>query len=58
MEIDNGGVKTLVQGKIFFISPLVDPDSGLQKVKIIFDNKDGRIRPGLTGVVLLSDTQG
>lgn len=58
MEIDMGGAKAAVQGKIFFVSPLVDPASGLQKVKIVFDNKDGRIRPGLTGVVLLSDTQG
>ena len=57
LDIDLGGGKAIVPGKIFFVSPLVDPASGLQKVKIIFDNKDGRVRPGLTGIVL-SETQG
>lgn len=52
LEIDNGGEKALVTGKVFFISPVVDPSSGLQKVKIIFDNKDGKLRPGLTGIIL------
>jgi RND family efflux transporter MFP subunit len=57
LEIDLGGGKEVVPGKVFFVSPLVDPASGLQKVKILFENKEGRIRPGLTGVVL-SETQG
>jgi RND family efflux transporter MFP subunit len=57
LEIDLGGGKAVIPGKVFFVSPLVDPASGLQKVKIIFDNKDGRVRPGLTGIVL-SETQG
>jgi RND family efflux transporter MFP subunit len=52
LEIDNGGEKAAVSGKVFFVSPVVDPASGLQKVKIIFDNKDGKVRPGLTGVAL------
>ena len=57
MEIDLGGGKAIVPGKVFFVSPLVDPASGLQKVKIIFQNKEGRVRPGLTGIIL-SETQG
>jgi RND family efflux transporter MFP subunit len=56
LEIDLGGAKSIIPGKVYFISPLVDPASGLQRVKILFDNKDGRIRPGLTGV-MLSETQ-
>lgn len=52
LEIDLGDSKATVSGKVFFISPLVDPASGLQKLKILFDNKDGKIRPGLTGVIL------
>ena len=36
-----------VTGKIYFISPVVDPASGLAKVKAIFDNADGKIRPGV-----------
>jgi len=37
----------IVSGKISFISPTVDAASGLVKVKAIFDNADGKIRPGL-----------
>ena len=36
-----------VTGKICFISPVVDPASGLARVKAIFDNLDAKIRPGL-----------
>ena len=57
LEIDLGSGKAVVSGKVFFVSPLVDPASGLQKLKILFENKDGKIRPGLTGVVL-SETLG
>ena len=41
----DGGVT--IPGKICFISPTVDAASGLAKVKAIFDNADGQIRPGL-----------
>jgi len=49
-EID----KPLVcQGTIEFISPVVDPSSGLREVKALFNNPDGKIKPGLTGSILL-----
>ena len=41
----DGGV--VISGKICFISPTVDAASGLTKVKALFDNVDGKIRPGL-----------
>lgn len=44
MEVENG---VTVTGKISFISPVVDPASGLAKVKALFDNADGKIQPGL-----------
>lgn len=44
IELDGGQT---VSGKICFISPVVDPASGLTRVKAIFDNADGKIRPGL-----------
>ena len=40
---------TNIGGKIVFISPVVDPASGLQKVKVLFDNAEGKIRPGVSG---------
>jgi len=41
------GATTPVKAKICYISPVVDPASGLAKIKAIFDNADGKIRPGL-----------
>ena len=46
VSLDIAGTRT-VAGKICFISPVVDPASGLATVKAIFENADGAIRPGL-----------
>jgi RND family efflux transporter MFP subunit len=37
------------KGEVIFLSPVVDPASGLMKVKVIFDNNDQSIRPGVSG---------
>lgn len=42
-----------VTGKICFISPVVDPASGLARVKAIFDNMDAKIRPGLAARMVI-----
>lgn len=39
------------QGTVEFVSPLVDAASGLREVKVLFDNQDGRVHPGVTGTV-------
>ena len=44
IQLDGG---QSVSGKICFISPVVDAASGLARVKAIFENADGKIRPGL-----------
>lgn len=36
-------------GKIVFISPVVDPASGLLRIKAVFANPDSRLRPGVAG---------
>jgi RND family efflux transporter MFP subunit len=52
LQID--GVKTnSIVGKVVFVSPVVDPASGLQKLRIVFDNTDGQVRPGGAGRLLL-----
>jgi RND family efflux transporter MFP subunit len=53
LEIDDARAPIKVSGKIEFVSPVVDAASGLQKVKVVFDNTDGRVRPGLAGKLLL-----
>jgi RND family efflux transporter MFP subunit len=47
VRIDLEGTSVSVRGKICYISPVVDPASGLTKVKALFENIDGRVRPGL-----------
>jgi RND family efflux transporter MFP subunit len=47
VTLEVAGAAKPLAGKICFISPVVDPASGLAKVKAIFDNADGTIRPGL-----------
>jgi RND family efflux transporter MFP subunit len=47
VRIEVVGSQQSVPGKICFVSPVVDPASGLARVKALFDNADARIRPGL-----------
>lgn len=42
-----------VTGKISFISPVVDAASGLARIKAVFDNPDGKIRPGMSAKLIL-----
>ena len=42
------------QGIVEYVAPVVDPSSGLREVKVLFDNPDGRVLPGVTGTLLLT----
>ena len=53
LEIDGGTGIITVQGKIDFVSPVVDPASGLQRVKVLFENVDGKVQPGVAGRMTL-----
>jgi RND family efflux transporter MFP subunit len=54
VEVDAGKERIAFSGTVSFVSPVVDPASGLLKVKVRFDNPAGKIRPGVAGVLLLS----
>lgn len=54
LEVETGAAPAKVEGKVSFLSPIADPASGLVKIKVLFPNLDGRIRPGLSGVMLLA----
>ena len=41
------------QGNIEYISPVVDPASGLQEVKVVFDNTEYKISPGVNAIMRL-----
>lgn len=51
LDGDDGPVR--IDGEVSFRSPVVDPASGLQEVKVLFDNAGGEISPGVTGEVWL-----
>lgn len=50
IQVDGGQT---VSAKICFISPVVDAASGLARVKAVFDNADGKIRPGLAAKMIV-----
>ncbi len=55
IEIDSGSGTIRRQGTVSYISPVVDPASGLLRIKLVFDNSDGAIRPGVAGRLQLSE---
>lgn len=57
LEIDAGDKAASFTGTIFFVSPVVDPASGLMKVKVVFDNPEGKVRPGVSGKMLLQEAK-
>lgn len=55
LSFEDGGSQIEIEGAINFVSPVVDPASGLMRVKLIFDNPDGKIRPGISGRLILPE---
>lgn len=53
LEIETGGEVEPVTGTITFLSSVADAASGLVKLKVLFENPAGKIRPGLSGNLLL-----
>jgi RND family efflux transporter MFP subunit len=57
LEIDADDKPVAFEGTVFFISPVIDPASGLLRVKVVFENPEGKIRPGAAGQVLLPENK-
>jgi multidrug efflux pump subunit AcrA (membrane-fusion protein) len=53
LRIDGLRSPNVLGGSVEYLSPVVDPSSGLREVKVLFDNPDGRVYPGMTGTLLL-----
>jgi RND family efflux transporter MFP subunit len=47
LQVQAGGGSLDVKGTITFLSPVVDAASGLLKFKAVFENPEGKIRPGV-----------
>lgn len=54
MSIRTGSKSITKKGTIVFVSPIVDPASGLLEVKVAFNNQKREVRPGVEGFLILS----
>ncbi|MFT5107761.1 MAG: multidrug efflux system membrane fusion protein [Verrucomicrobiales bacterium] len=52
LEFDTGSGMIRRPARVTLVSSVIDPSSGLLKVRAIFDNQDGAIRAGLDGEML------
>lgn len=57
LEIEAGKEAVKMSGTVFFVSPVVDPASGLLRVKILFENPEGKVRPGVAGKMMLEENK-
>ena len=53
LEIQSSEGMVKVNGKVIYLASVVDAASGLLKVKAVFDNPQGKIRPGVAGKISL-----
>jgi len=52
LQLDGASSPRERKGTVSFVSPVVDKASMLRVVKIVFENADGSIEPGVTGRIL------
>jgi RND family efflux transporter MFP subunit len=57
IEVEAGEQPAPFDGTVFFVSPVVDPASGLVRVKVVFDNTEGKVRPGAAGRMLVKENK-
>ncbi len=55
LQVANKNGFVMKDGVVDFISPVVDPASDLLTVKIKFDNRDGSVKPGVSGYLLIGE---
>jgi RND family efflux transporter MFP subunit len=46
-----GGAAVQVSGRVIYVAPVIDPASGLLRIRALFPNPDGAVRPGVAGVL-------
>jgi RND family efflux transporter MFP subunit len=57
IEIQAGFSRWHSVGTVVFVAPVVDPASGLLRVKIEFENDSGEVRQGMPGYVSIDPTE-
>jgi RND family efflux transporter MFP subunit len=54
LKIRTGDTTVERQGKVVYVSPVVDSASSLLEIKVEFDNSDRSVRPGVSGTMLVT----
>ena len=49
LHIEVAGGQRDVRGTVVYLAPVVDPGSGLRRLKVLFENPNGEIAPGAVG---------
>jgi multidrug efflux pump subunit AcrA (membrane-fusion protein) len=49
VEVLVGDSPVSVEGTLIYLSPVADAASGLLRIKAVFENPEGKIRPGIAG---------
>jgi multidrug efflux pump subunit AcrA (membrane-fusion protein) len=49
VEVLIGDSPVTVEGTLIYLSPVADAASGLLRIKAVFENPEGKIRPGIAG---------
>lgn len=55
LQVEAGAGSIEMQSTVVFISPVVDPGSGLLRVKLLFDNSERNIHPGAAGRLFIQN---
>lgn len=53
VKVEVAGMRQPVDAAISFIAPVVDSASGLARIKAVFDNAEGHVRPGLAARMIV-----
>ena len=49
LEIETSSKPATISGQVTFLSPVIDPASGLRRIKVLFENAEAKINPGVAG---------
>ena len=57
ITVSTGTGSISVEGVVEFVSPVIDAATGLRRVKLLIDNKDGRVTPGSQATLSLQPSK-
>ena len=57
VELNGSAGAQKFNGVVEYLSPVVDAASGLREIKVVLPNFDGKIKPGISGSLILSESK-